>query len=230
LAVILDLRTRLVVGWALADHMRTELIDDALSNALVWRAPEDQMIHHSDRGSQYASRAYRGRLEAAGIRVSMSRRANCWDNAVLESFFGTTRWCISRSVVSSGADRAARRSAGPCDSCRTPQSAAAGPESVRSSKANAEQHLRDLEAFLDRGAEELEALREFARAADRVHLGNCRAWALRLQAGQVVNARDLTALFAKALDAIVREAERAGQPELGARLQNTLARDLLPDD
>ncbi len=91
LAVIIDLKSRLVVGWELADHMRTELIDAALTNALGARVPRKGMIHHSDRGSQYASTDFRRRLETLSIQVSMSRRGNCWDNAVAESFFGTLK-------------------------------------------------------------------------------------------------------------------------------------------
>ena len=91
LAVILDLHSRLVVGWALADHMRAELVEDALQAALGWRQPAPQMLHHSDRGSQYASEGYRAKLAALGIEVSMSRRGNCHDNAVVESFFGTLK-------------------------------------------------------------------------------------------------------------------------------------------
>ena len=91
LAVILDLHSRLVVGWALADHMRTELVEEALRAALGWRSPAPEMLHHSDRGSQYASDGYRAKLAARGINVSMSRRGNCWDNAVVESFFGTLK-------------------------------------------------------------------------------------------------------------------------------------------
>ena len=91
LAVILDLHSRLVVGWSLADHMRTELVNAALDAALAKRTPSEGMIHHSDRGSQYASAAYRSRLEALGVSVSMSRRGNCYDNAVVESFFGTLK-------------------------------------------------------------------------------------------------------------------------------------------
>ena len=91
LAVILDLHTRMVVGWALADHMKTELIENALASALGARDPEPNMLHHSDRGSQYASASYRSKLAAAGIEVSMSRRGNCYDNAVVESFFGTLK-------------------------------------------------------------------------------------------------------------------------------------------
>jgi len=91
LAVILDLFSRRVVGWALADHMRSELVESALDMALGARVPAPNMIHHSDRGSQYASAAYRGKLAALGIEVSMSRRGNCYDNAVVESFNGTLK-------------------------------------------------------------------------------------------------------------------------------------------
>jgi len=91
LAVILDLHSRMVVGWAMAEHMRTELVEDALAAALGARDPSPELLHHSDRGSQYASHSYRGRLEALGIAVSMSRRGDCWDNAVVESFFGTLK-------------------------------------------------------------------------------------------------------------------------------------------
>ena len=91
LAVILDLHTRMVVGWALADHMKTSLVEDALMMALGRRKPSPNLIHHSDRGSQYASQQYRSLLERHRITVSMSRRGNCYDNAVVESFFGTLK-------------------------------------------------------------------------------------------------------------------------------------------
>jgi transposase InsO family protein len=91
LAVILDLHSRMVVGWALADHMRTELVEDALTVALGAREPTPERLHHSDRGSQYASKSYREHLAQHGIAVSMSRRGDCYDNAVVESFFGTLK-------------------------------------------------------------------------------------------------------------------------------------------
>jgi transposase InsO family protein len=91
LAVILDLHSRLVVGWALADHLRTELVERALTVALGRRDPSPDLLHHSDRGSQYASTDYRDRLDVLGIDVSMSRRGDCYDNAVVESFFGTLK-------------------------------------------------------------------------------------------------------------------------------------------
>ncbi len=89
LAVVLDLFSRKVVGWALADHMRTELCTQALQMAIQRRTPQPGLLHHSDRGSQYASDDYKEELDAIGAIPSMSRRANCWDNAVAESFFGT---------------------------------------------------------------------------------------------------------------------------------------------
>lgn len=88
LAVILDLFSRRVVGWSMANHMRSDLVLTALNAALGQRIP---LVLHSDRGSQYASRHYQAALEHAGITCSMSRRANCWDNAVAESFFGTLK-------------------------------------------------------------------------------------------------------------------------------------------
>ena len=91
LAVVIDLHSRSVVGWALADHLRTELIEDALLVALGARVPERGCLHHSDRGCQYASSSYRGLCTANGMTISMSRRGNCYDNAAVESFFGTLK-------------------------------------------------------------------------------------------------------------------------------------------
>jgi len=92
LAVIIDLFSRRVVGWSMAEHMRVDLVVDALQAALGHRIPAASgLVFHSDRGSQYASHDYRGALQAAGISCSMSRRGNCWDNAVAESFFGTLK-------------------------------------------------------------------------------------------------------------------------------------------
>jgi transposase InsO family protein len=89
LAAIIELSTRMIVGWSMATHMRTELVVSALRNALAFRAPAAKLVHHSDRGSQYASLAYRQLLELHGIECSMSRKGDCYDNAVMESFFGT---------------------------------------------------------------------------------------------------------------------------------------------
>ena len=89
LAAIIDLGTRMIVGWSMATHMRTDLVEAALLNALAVRGPAAKLVHHSDRGSQYASTSYRALLEEHGIECSMSRKGDCWDNAVIESFFGT---------------------------------------------------------------------------------------------------------------------------------------------
>ena len=91
LAVVLDLYSRRVVGWAAADHMRTELVTEALKKAIRRRRPSPGLVHHSDRGSQYASLEYQGLLEHHGMLASMSRRGDCYDNAVAESFFGTLK-------------------------------------------------------------------------------------------------------------------------------------------
>jgi transposase InsO family protein len=89
LAVVLDLASRSVVGWAMKDSLEAELATAALERAIWSRRPAPGLIHHSDRGGQYASGEYQARLAAHGIRPSMSRKGNCWDNAVAESFFAT---------------------------------------------------------------------------------------------------------------------------------------------
>ena len=100
LAVILDLFSRRVVGWSMADHMRTELVLDALSAALGSRLPSAAgLLFHSDRGSVYASGDYQKALDANGITCSMSRRGNCWDNAVAESFFSTLKTELVHNVI-----------------------------------------------------------------------------------------------------------------------------------
>jgi transposase InsO family protein len=91
LAAVMDLRTRRIVGWAMADHMRVELVLDALHMALGRVGPQDGLVHHSDRGVQYACGEYRKLLEARGITCSMSRTGNCYDNAVMESFWATLK-------------------------------------------------------------------------------------------------------------------------------------------
>ena len=89
LAAIIELSTRMIVGWSMATHMRTELVESALLNALAWRAPAEKLVHHSDRGSQYTSTSYQALLEQHGIECSMSRPGDCYDIAVMESFFGS---------------------------------------------------------------------------------------------------------------------------------------------
>jgi putative transposase len=91
LALVLDLCSRRVVGWILAEHMTEALVHEALTHAIRDRQPKPGLIHHSDRGGQYAARDYRGVLRRAAIRQSMSRAANCYDNAFMESCFGTIK-------------------------------------------------------------------------------------------------------------------------------------------
>ena len=91
LATVLDLASRRVVGFAVADHMRTSLIAEALKMATMTRRPAPGLIFHSDRGSQYTSLAFTQQLSANGIVQSLSRRHQCWDNAVAESFFATLK-------------------------------------------------------------------------------------------------------------------------------------------
>ena len=89
LAVVLDLASRRVVGWAMGTTLAADLALAALQMALDVRRPEPGALHHSDRGVQYACTAYRELLAAHGMEASMSRRGDCWDNAVAESFFAT---------------------------------------------------------------------------------------------------------------------------------------------
>ncbi len=89
LAVVLDVWSRRVVGWAMATHMRTELVETALAMALARRRPEGRVVHHSDRGSQYTSLAFGERCRESGIAQSMGSAGDAYDNAMCESFFAT---------------------------------------------------------------------------------------------------------------------------------------------
>ena len=91
LAAIMDLFSRKIVGWAMRDHMQVEPASSALKMAIQQQHPKGGLIHHSDRGVQYASQDYRAILSAAGITASMSRKADCYDNAPMESFFHTLK-------------------------------------------------------------------------------------------------------------------------------------------
>jgi putative transposase len=88
LAVVLDVFSRRIVGWAMASHLRTELVLEALDMAL-WQRRPDSVIHHSDQGCQYTSYAFGKRCERAGVRPSMGSVGDCYDNAMCESFFAT---------------------------------------------------------------------------------------------------------------------------------------------
>ena len=91
LAVIIDAYSRKVVGWAMADHLRTELATAALQMALTTRRPAPGLVHHTDRGCQYTSSAYGELLSAHQVRQSVGRPGTCWDNSVAESFFATLK-------------------------------------------------------------------------------------------------------------------------------------------
>jgi len=87
MAVVIDLYSRQVVGWAIDDHMKTSLCINALQMAYWGKKPANGLMHHSDRGSQYASHWYREQLKVMGMIQSMSRKGNCWDNSPTERFF-----------------------------------------------------------------------------------------------------------------------------------------------
>jgi putative transposase len=91
LATVLDLYSRRIVGWAMEDHLRADLPLAALKMAISAQRPEAGLIHHSDRGVQYASENYRKVLRSAGFQASMSRKGDCYDNAPIESFFHTLK-------------------------------------------------------------------------------------------------------------------------------------------
>ena len=88
LAIVMDLYSRRIIGWSMDRWISRHLAIDALAMALGTRRPQDQLIHHSDRGAQYTSEDFRNELDKHGIQCSMSGRGNCYDNAVVESFFG----------------------------------------------------------------------------------------------------------------------------------------------
>jgi putative transposase len=90
-ATVLDLFSRRIVGWAIAEHMRESLVSDALRMAWGRRRPLPGLLQHTDRGVQYASHAYQSLLAHHGMIVSMSRKGNCWDNAVMERFWGSLK-------------------------------------------------------------------------------------------------------------------------------------------
>lgn len=89
LAPVLDLFSRKIVGWAMADHMESELVESALKMAFDQRRPASNLLHHSDQGSQYTSHVYLELLKAHDCQISMSGVGNCYDNAAMESFFST---------------------------------------------------------------------------------------------------------------------------------------------
>lgn len=105
LAVVMDFYSRRIVGWAMEEHMKSKLVEDALEMAYLRRNPSENLIHHSDRGSQYASKSYRNQLDIFDMTPSMNRKGNCWDNAPTERFFGTLKGeCYNSLFPESRAD------------------------------------------------------------------------------------------------------------------------------
>jgi len=101
-AVILDLFSRLVVGWAMSQHNDEQLVRQAFEMALLRRSPPEEMLLHSDQGSPYTATGYQARLMKLGVVVSMSRTGDCYDNAAMESFFSTLKGeCVERSSFAS---------------------------------------------------------------------------------------------------------------------------------
>jgi len=88
---VIDLYSRKIVGWATADHMRADLVVQATQNALQSRRPRKGLLYHSDRGSQYVSKDFKTLLKTHKVDLSMSRKGDCWDNAVIESFWGSLK-------------------------------------------------------------------------------------------------------------------------------------------
>lgn len=107
LAVLLDLYSRRVVGWAVSSRLTQDLAEAALRRALYERAPDPGLMHHSDRGCQYTSTNYQHELERHQVTVSMSRKGDCWDNAVVESFFATLKAELGDTFSTRKAARAA---------------------------------------------------------------------------------------------------------------------------
>ena len=99
LAVVLDLFSRKVVGWAMRETLHTELVISALEMAKKNRQPHSGLLHHSDQGSQYASLEYRQALLRLEVVQSMSRKGECWDNAVTESFFATLKMELELGMI-----------------------------------------------------------------------------------------------------------------------------------
>lgn len=108
LAPVLDLWSRMVVGWSMEEHMQTSLVDQALQMAAARRRPGPGLLHHSDQGGQYTSAAYQQHLSKLKAQVSMSRAGNCYDNAAMESFIGTLK---TECVTGQFATRAQARTA-----------------------------------------------------------------------------------------------------------------------
>jgi transposase InsO family protein len=119
---VLDLFSRLVVGWAISDRLKLDLAAEALRSALAARNPAPGLVHHSDRGSQYCSVDYQALLRRRGILISMSGRGNCYDNSMVETFFKTIKteliWPIAWQSRQQAENAVARYIDGFCNPAR----------------------------------------------------------------------------------------------------------------
>ena len=106
LAIVMDLYSRRIIGWAIHGLMTERLIIDALDMAILSRRPTGPLIHHSDQGSQYKSHTFRAKLKEHNIQMSMSRKGNCWDNAVVESFFKSLKYELQNDARFSSREEA----------------------------------------------------------------------------------------------------------------------------
>lgn len=106
LAILLDLYSRKIIGWSMSNRIDKHLVLDALDMALIRRKPDSEVLHHTDRGSIYASDEYRAKLSAHQLSRSMSRKADCYDNAVAESFFSTLKNELAPGDVFESRERA----------------------------------------------------------------------------------------------------------------------------
>jgi transposase InsO family protein len=105
---VLDAYSRKIVGWSMSEHHDAELVTAALQMALLQRKPAAGLVHHSDRGSEYASISYQMLLHEQDIQVSMSKRGDCYDNAMIESFWATLKEECSEKKIYSSRDEARR--------------------------------------------------------------------------------------------------------------------------
>lgn len=139
LAVVIDLFSRRVVGWSMQPSMHTDIVLSALTMAVGQRLPEPGLLQHSDRGSQYTSDDYQRALKDHGIECSLSGRGNCWDNAVVESFFGS----LKKELISGGVGRPATMR--PQPSMSTSRSSITGGAATRPTAASPQPPTRPLQ-------------------------------------------------------------------------------------
>ncbi|TVZ01824.1 transposase [Trebonia kvetii] len=142
MATVIDIASRRVVGYALADHLRTELVADALSNAVAIRDPEPGVVFHSDRGCQYTSAAYAALAEEKQVTLSVGRTGQCWDNALAESFFSSLSRSSPRSRASSSIPAPGRPERGPGGRSWSTSAGTTAPACTHHSATKAQPHSK----------------------------------------------------------------------------------------